>query len=287
MKKGTLALCAIVALIVQFALVHKTARAETDPSRETLPITLAAMNESVADNTQSADGKKDLRFIVTLYGWLSSQSTNVDSQAIRQDVNDLYDMTDAAGQFRFDVAHGRLRLGVDATLAELSSESSILNTDVKLTLKQKLIDIIVGLSVYDMRDPKTQIGFCADVVAIGRYWDTNMTIDTVRRPILPGLPEETSHIEGNDTRIDPLVGTVLRWGVTESVAFTVRAAIGGFGIGDAADLSWDLAGLASFSVTDHIGISTGYRTLGYNLDSGDMETELRMMGPFLGMHFVF
>ena len=277
----------MMAVFICVAFAHTVATAASYPSGETSSAALTTAHESAIDNTQSADGKKDFRFMVTLYGWLSSQSTDVDSTAIRQDVNDLYDMTDAAAQFRFDLSYGRLRVGLDATLAELSSASSILNTEVQLGLKQKLIDMVVGVNVYDRRDPKLYTGFTADIVAIGRYWDTKITVDTIRRPILPGGPIEITRFEEDDTRIDPLLGTVLWWGVTDTVAFTVRAAIGGFGIGDAADFTWDLAGLTAFSVTDHFGISLGYRALGYDLDTDDVSTQVRMMGPFLGLHFVF
>jgi hypothetical protein len=61
------------------------------------------------------------------------------------------------------------------------------------------------------------------------------------------------------------------------------ASVGGFGVGDAPDLSWQLTTLLSYRFTDHWLVSLGHRLIAMEGD----DLDLRMHGALLGFGYRF
>jgi len=76
-----------------------------------------------------------------------------------------------------------------------------------------------------------------------------------------------------------------RWGIG------FRGDIGGFGIGDAAQFSWQAAAEFAFRVSRRVAIVAGYRILEYDTIVGQGEdrngTDLRQQGPIIGAGIAF
>ena len=70
-----------------------------------------------------------------------------------------------------------------------------------------------------------------------------------------------------------------------------RGDIGGFGIGDAAEFSWQAAAEVGFRVSRRVVIFAGYPVLAYDTVTGDGAerngTDLRQQGPIIGGGFLF
>jgi opacity protein-like surface antigen len=70
-----------------------------------------------------------------------------------------------------------------------------------------------------------------------------------------------------------------------------RGDIGGFGIGDAAEFSWQVAAEVGFRVSRGVTIFAGYRVLDYDTVTGEGADrngiDLNQHGPIIGGGFLF
>lgn len=91
--------------------------------------------------------------------------------------------------------------------------------------------------------------------------------------------------------VEPFVGGRVRWTLNETVGFDIRADAGGFGIGAASDLTWELVFQLNYELSDNTSLNIGYRIdeLDYHTGSGldELGIDVRAKGPFLGLTFVF
>jgi opacity protein-like surface antigen len=90
---------------------------------------------------------------------------------------------------------------------------------------------------------------------------------------------------------EPFVGGRVVWDLNEKLAFNVRGDAGGFGIGSASDLSWQILGGIDYQLSKNMFFNAGYRyvELDYSRGSGPDEfgIDLRAKGPFLGVTILF
>jgi hypothetical protein len=88
-----------------------------------------------------------------------------------------------------------------------------------------------------------------------------------------------------------MLGVHTRFVLSKRVLLGVGADIGGFGIGNSSDLSWDVNYYNTFRITKLINVTAGYRSFNFNRTEGEgeetLETRVRVYGPLLGVSFVF
>jgi len=91
--------------------------------------------------------------------------------------------------------------------------------------------------------------------------------------------------------VEPFVGGRVIWDLNNKIAFNFRGDAGGFGIGNASDLTWQIAGGMDYKFTKNIILNAGYRyvDLDYSRGSGRDEfgIDLQAQGPFIGMTIKF
>ena len=87
--------------------------------------------------------------------------------------------------------------------------------------------------------------------------------------------------ESNTTVVDPIIGAVGVWDLSDAWHFEVRADIGGFGVGS--EFTNQLMGLFHWQMTDRLRLPFGYRVLGYQIQSGDVWMNNRMGGVVVGL----
>jgi hypothetical protein len=64
--------------------------------------------------------------------------------------------------------------------------------------------------------------------------------------------------------------------LNKKTAFRLWGTIGGFGIGNSSEYTWEWGFITSFLVTEWFGFHVGYRMLQYKRDSGGIDTKLTM-----------
>ena len=104
-------------------------------------------------------------------------------------------------------------------------------------------------------------------------------------PILEGTVEEPQEWW------DLMVGTKAKFVLNRSVYLGIWLNVGGFGLRNSSQWSQDFTYLNSFKVSNLLTINAGFRNFKYNRVDGDpgneLETQVAVTGPLLGVSFVF
>jgi hypothetical protein len=108
---------------------------------------------------------------------------------------------------------------------------------------------------------------------------------------IPGVGSAGATLGKSEDWVEPFVGGRAIWDLNDRLALNVRGDAGGFGIGSASDLSWQILGGIDYQLSKSIICNAGYRyvELDYSRGSGSNEfgIDLRAKGPFLGVTILF
>ncbi len=236
-------------------------------------------------------------FFVGPYGWLTGVAGTVvsDGEATEIDVpfEDFLENTRAGFQVYFEARRNKIFLGFDGTWANLGNEVEGTIIDLDIEIRQRIYDIRVGYEIYskDLGDVIERRKFdwqrrgVIDLFIGGRYFRTEPVIT-----INPVIGDERK-VTSVDSRVDPFVGLRIGWDMSYRWLIGFRGDIGGFGIGDAAQFSWQASGMLGFRVSRRVAITGGYRILEYDTVVGEGAdrngTDLRQEGPIIGAGISF
>jgi hypothetical protein len=216
-------------------------------------------------------------FFIAPYGWLTGVSgtvvTDGDEAEIDIPFHDFLENTKAGFQLYFEARRNKLILAFDGTWANLGTEVEGRLFDLDIEIRQRIYDIRVGYEVYSRdigevihRDQfDWQRRGVVDLFVGGRYWRTEPIIT-----IIPIIGDENV-VSSVDSRVDPVVGLRIGWDMSYRWAFAFDGDVGGFGIGDAAQFSWQAEAAFGFRVSRRVTVLGGYRFL-----------DLRQHGPIIG-----
>jgi len=236
-------------------------------------------------------------FYVGPYGWLTGVAgtvvTDGEETEIEVPFKDFLENTRAGLQLYFEARRNRLFLAFDGTWANLGSEVEGTLFDLDIEIRQRIYDIRVGYEIYS-----TEIG---DVINKSKFdWQRRGVIDLFiggryfrTEPVITIIPiiGEEREISGVDSRVDPFVGLRIGWDMSYRWMIAFRGDIGGFGIGDAAQFSWQASAKLGFRVSKRVAILAGYRILEYDTVVGEGAdrngTDLRQEGPIIGAGIAF
>jgi opacity protein-like surface antigen len=91
--------------------------------------------------------------------------------------------------------------------------------------------------------------------------------------------------------VEPFVGCRVVWDLNDKWSLNAGGDAGGFGIGSASDLTWQILGGVDYKFTKSIIFNAGYRyvELDYSHGSGSdkLGIDLRAKGPYLGLTILF
>ena len=108
---------------------------------------------------------------------------------------------------------------------------------------------------------------------------------------IAGVGSAGAKLGGSEDWVEPFVGGRVIWDLNDKLALDVRGDAGGFGIGSASDLLWQIALGVDYDLSNNTSLNAGYRIvdLDYSRGSGSSEfgIDLQATGPFLGMTIVF
>jgi hypothetical protein len=152
-----------------------------------------------------------------------------------------------------------------------------------------------------------------DLFAGARYWNVNMDADVSVPPIsVPGFTVSTAvgvtgpgpgqpRLNFGDVKVpgvtvggldedfettldwvDAVIGLRTSVDIARSLTLTATADVGGFGIGSAADVTWQALGVVDWHFGESWSLQVGYRAIGVDLDRGVNQLDLVAHGPILG-----
>jgi opacity protein-like surface antigen len=91
--------------------------------------------------------------------------------------------------------------------------------------------------------------------------------------------------------VEPFVGGRVVWDLHDKWSLNIRGDAGGFGIGSASDLTWQILGGVDYKLSKNTIFNAGYRyvELDYSHGSGSdkLGIDLRAKGPYLGLTITF
>lgn len=100
------------------------------------------------------------------------------------------------------------------------------------------------------------------------------------------LPSRVSIEESTDW-LEPLIGARLKYDITERLNFSVRGDAGGFGIGSASELTWQLVAGLQYRMTELLSLYAGYKHYELDYEKGNLDMDLQLSGPIFGLAFHF
>lgn len=228
---------------------------------------------------------------LTPYFWAAEIDGDVTLRGRTGEANisfsDILDNLDIAFMGRMEAWKGE-RWGwyLDILYMDLGSDyktpAAVISTD--MDVKMSTIDLGLARRIWDNQD------MSFDLLGGIRYINMDGEIDIKVGGPLAGLGLGASFDRKEDW-IEPVVGGRLRWEMNDDLAAAVRFDFGGFDIGDAAALTWNLVVGIDYQIKDNMKLKAGYRIfdMDYEAGSGNNKfgVDAQFRGPIFGLTLLF
>lgn len=254
--------------------------------------TFSAAAVQVAPVTQGPRKRWSAMFGLYLWATDISGTSWADGQAtdIEADFSDLFDKLKYAIMGYAEYRYDRFSIAVDASVLALETTRPGVRAPLTAELDQTLIDVRLGYQIFCRQVGSAQWGRCCyprhltvDAVVGARYWRLEQKIQVA-------LPAGgTVSRSSKENWFDPYVGARLRWQFAKRWSVMAYGDIGGFGINDGSELTWQLQGNLRYNITHGFFVTLGYRHLDVDRVTGSGATQngvdAAYSGPLLGVGF--
>jgi len=241
--------------------------------------------------------ESDWRGHVALYSWATAISGTSYDGGVDTDIHvgfdDILSQLDFAGFGYGEIGYKRWSFAIDTSLVGLSkglpAQGNVLPS---VELRQTTLDFRFGYRVF-CKDVGTSAWdgclymrrLTVDAIAGVRYWNVKQTVDIVQAGTPP--VSRSSRV----TWWDPYVGARVRWPFAKRWSLALYGDVGGFGIKNASDVTWELQARVSYFLSRHWQIHAGWRALSVDRVEGEGAARegLRAtyQGPLLGIAYTF
>jgi len=233
------------------------------------------------------------------YLWATDISGTSYADGVPTDIDiafdDLFDKLESAFMGYVEVQYKRWSFAVDASVVNLKNDVAgpvgFVSGDV--TLDQTIVDLRLGYTALCRQVGSSQWGSCCyprfmtlDGVVGARNWSFDQEL-TLNRPTT-GTPVSVST---DESWWDPYVGARWRWQFAKRWGFSLYGDIGGFGIEDASELTWQIQAMVRFHITRGLFVAAGYRALDVDRVEGSGASQngidATYHGPVIGVGYRF
>jgi len=246
---------------------------------------------ALADRAHEDKELKDWGFSFTPYFWVSNFRTDVDGSVIRGNVDQTAPLTKGAFMFIATASWKRWTVSFDGLFSQIGTTQVIGPVDLAVDVDQKILTPKVGFKVLDSRSQGVDGGVALWTNLGARNWITEPALSYTWTPIFGNDPPTSDSVVLKDSWWDPIVGASAHFNVTRVVHFFAKGNVGGFGLGDSSDFTWDLGAYASFRIWKYAAIHAGHQALYYDRTAGEPGAEVRtkhfMSGLFFGVSFFY
>jgi len=227
------------------------------------------------------DKKGEWEFTLAPYLWASSLRTHVDvgpiSTMSEACFTDLLKDLDMGAMMGFEGRKGRWGFFFDALYLSLGDDArarigpfKARGLDVDAEFTQAEIDF--G-GMYRFGDPERAF----DLMVGGRY--THLETEVSVGPFID--------LDETQDFVAPVVGGRLLFELSVRWLMSFKTDFGGFGVGDAADLSWGATGIIGYRISHRTILGFGYRFYDAEFDKSKVDLDVQYHGPIVGMAFSF
>lgn len=267
-----------------------------------LTAALLLTNPANAD-TGEEPGTSEWSFKIAPYAWLAGTGGTIVTDGEETDFDlsfdEILELTTGGFQINAQARYKRFFFAFDGTWATLGHGEDLLGGRVDFKVKQVIAELRSGYRFigpeFRSASPDTRayaFGAMALDAYLGvRYWRTDLSLN-VDLPGLPPLIPPTQISGGSiDDWYEPLIGARFGLGLSPTVAVSIDGNIGGFGIGEAADLTWTLNMIIDWRFGRKWSAAFGWRTQQVDdiSGSGAQRNGSRMTttGPLIGFVYSF
>ena len=241
---------------------------------------LAGVAPSLAADEHDAGG---WTFDVSPYLWAAGISGRVGTLPglpatdIDASFGDIWDNLQFAGMLAGSASKGRFSVAGDLQYVETQSKDSSLTPlfgSERLTSKNFIASALAEYLVVDHGRSNLRVSGGL------RVWSVDTELE-LSAGLLPGRK-----VKGDDTWVDPMLGTSGIVGLGASHAFLIGwGYVGGFGVGS--DIMADLFGGIGYRFTDSISTTVGYRWMKVDRDADGFLYDVEQEGMMAGLIFSF
>jgi hypothetical protein len=256
-----------------------------------------------ADTDSGSADTRDWSFVIAPYAWLAGTGGTITTNGVDQDFDlsfeDILDITTGGFQIYTQARYKRFFVAFDGTWARLGDGEELLGGRIDFTVDQTIAEVQLGYRIAGPNFSATSPDAAAftpwavefDTYLGVRYWRTDISLNVDLPGVPPLIPPVQVSGSGTDEWYEPLIGARLRLGLTPTVGMSVFGNIGGFGVGDAADLTWTATMTVDWQFGQRWGAAFGWRTQSVEESSGSgverNGSEILTTGPIVGFIYRF
>lgn len=256
-----------------------------------------------AADADADTGSSEWSFKIAPYAWLAGTGgtivTNGEETDFDLSFEDILELTTGGFQINAQARYGRFFFSFDGTWAQLGHGEDLLGGRIDFSVKQTIVELDVGYRLIGPEfraasaDTRAYVSgaIILDAYLGARYWRTDLAL-TVDLPGLPPLiPPTQTVVSSVDEWTEPLVGARFGMGLSQKVGLAIDGNLGGFGIGDAAELTWTLNLFIDWRFGKKWSAAFGWRTQSVDDISGSgvdrNGSKIVTTGPIIGFVYSF
>lgn len=221
------------------------------------------------------------KFEVTPYGWLAGLDGDVSvgdlSHDFSADFSDLVEVLNFVAAARMEAIHENLILTTDMLYINLGDSVNTRLAGATFDMREFIGEFGGGYRLFSRPISDSGSGINLDLLGGARVWYFSVGLEG---PIERNPSEDGGWVE---LYIGPRFGMQF----SDVWSASVRADFGGFGIGDAPNLTWALIPAVDIKPWQDVSIFLGYKILDTSIDRTRTNIDMQMRGPVIGatIHF--
>jgi hypothetical protein len=177
-----------------------------------------------------------------------------------------------------EVGYGRFGLITDLLYVALGSDYSASLPNETVIRSEFDLDLGSALGVLTYRvvdEPRVKL----DLAGGARFIWTTVGAE------LAGSGGSRFDAEATISLVDPVVGLHGGYGIDENWGLSGMANVGGFGVGT--ELTWEAIATIDYRFNETVALRLGYRVLSMDLAMRELELDVLLHGPVLGLAITF
>lgn len=275
-----------ILLLLTFLVVPAWAQEPPAEEPDTEP---PAKTEKVEDEKEDGDDERRWRTTFTPVLWLANTSSTISygdrSRSINVRATDTLNNLETGGTFRLGVNNGEWGAFADVFFIGLGNTANVGpfgNVPVRSEVDNTIWQLAGTYRVVDKDN------FDLDVLAglRGYSLDVGVTVEPFTGPggafVFPGRS-----VSRGLSFVDPVIGGMAKWELSEKWGLDLYGDIGGFGAGS--DFTYRVGAGVDYNFNDNVGLRAGYTVVDFDYSTGSgfdrFEYKSTLYGPNLGLQF--
>jgi len=224
------------------------------------------------------------RHSLSVYGWFTGVESRVATPLGKVETElsfaDVVEDLDVGFFAAYSARNGPWGVFVDLNYSALTSvEPTPFGVAFEEGRVESTLTIASAVGTYAVyEDATTRIDIAGGLRAYRLELDTRLVG-------VPGIRDRT--FSTSESWVDPVVGVRARTELSDTWFLDAAADVGGFGIGDASDLSWQAYAGVGYRLNERWSFIGGYRHLSIDTEIDGADVDLSLSGLLLGATFAF